>query len=220
MKNQPETLCALRRFADSWGFSVLTSSCRSLHPLLNLICMHDFYIILMQCFFAALALAVHKNPCYTLTILVDILLVIQAGSDGTTIFHRGSIPREIYRVLLGLFLLPSWTDGKRQEKGRHLLHEKLQAARNRRAASGWRRKERRTVLLDCAAEYRLHRSGIHLDPCGYFPCVYRARGRASFRMMLVEKYDGWINRQSVKDFERYTRFLIEKFGEKRACTGH
>lgn len=28
-------------------------------------------------------------------------------------------------------------------------------------------------------------------------------------MALVEKYDGWIGRQSVKDFERYARFVIE-----------
>ena len=39
-------------------------------------------------------------------------------------------------------------------------------------------------------------------------------------MMLVEKYDGWISHQSVKDFERYARFVIEMFEEKRACTGH
>lgn len=33
-------------------------------------------------------------------------------------------------------------------------------------------------------------------------------------MALVEKYDGWIGRQSVKDFERYARFVIETFQDK------
>ncbi len=33
-------------------------------------------------------------------------------------------------------------------------------------------------------------------------------------MALVEKYDGWISRQSVKDFERYARFVIETFKDK------
>ena len=33
-------------------------------------------------------------------------------------------------------------------------------------------------------------------------------------MALVEKYDGWIGRQSVKDFERYARFVIETFKDK------
>ena len=92
-------------------------------------------------FFAAMSLAVCQFPCYTLIILVDMLLVMQAGSDGTSISRGRSIPRKVYRVLLGLFLLPFWPDGKRREKGRHLLHEKLQAGRNRRAASSWRRKE-------------------------------------------------------------------------------
>lgn len=33
-------------------------------------------------------------------------------------------------------------------------------------------------------------------------------------MALVEKYDGWIGRQSVKDFERYARFVIETFKDQ------
>lgn len=33
-------------------------------------------------------------------------------------------------------------------------------------------------------------------------------------MALVEKYDGWISRQSVTDFERYARFVIETFKDQ------
>ena len=33
-------------------------------------------------------------------------------------------------------------------------------------------------------------------------------------MALVEKYDGWINRQIVKDFEYYAKFVINEFKDK------
>ena len=33
-------------------------------------------------------------------------------------------------------------------------------------------------------------------------------------LALVEKYDGWINRQSVADFERYARFVINRYKDK------
>lgn len=33
-------------------------------------------------------------------------------------------------------------------------------------------------------------------------------------LALVEKYDGWINRQSVRDFERFADFVIKEFASK------
>jgi 6-phospho-beta-glucosidase len=33
-------------------------------------------------------------------------------------------------------------------------------------------------------------------------------------MSLVDKYDGWINRQIVKDFEYYAKFIINEFNDK------
>lgn len=33
-------------------------------------------------------------------------------------------------------------------------------------------------------------------------------------LALVEKYDGWIDRRSVADFERYARFVIQEYGSR------
>lgn len=109
--------------APSFFVGGLSSMCGSRHE--PSACSHDtrnldldiLYNSLAR-FFAAMSLAVCHFPCYTLVILVDMLLVMQAGSDGTSISRGRSIPRKVYRVLLGLFLLPflaRWQETRKRE---------------------------------------------------------------------------------------------------------
>ena len=106
--------------APSFFVGGLSSMCGSRHE--PSACFHDtrnldldiLYNSLAR-FFAAMSLAVCQFPCYTLVILVDMLLVMQAGSDGTCrltrLWMKGPI---VGIVLLGPFLFAVLAERQRK----------------------------------------------------------------------------------------------------------